>query len=56
MPFDLQALIAERRSEKFELFERHLNAPLVRVLRVLGYDADRIAGLRGAGVLGGGKP
>lgn len=44
MPLDLQALIAERRSDKFELFERHLNGPLVRVLRVLGYDADYVRG------------
>jgi ornithine--oxo-acid transaminase len=44
LPLDLQALIAERRSDKFELFERHLNGPLVRVLRVLGYDADYVRG------------
>ena len=44
MPLDLQALMAQRRSEKFELFERYLNGPLVRVLRVLGYDADYVRG------------
>jgi ornithine--oxo-acid transaminase len=44
LPLDLQALIAERQNEKFELFERHLNGPLVRVLRVLGYDADYVRG------------
>ena len=44
MAFDLQALMAERRNEKFELFERHLNGPLVRVLRVLGYDVDYVRG------------
>ncbi|MEM7025066.1 MAG: aminotransferase class III-fold pyridoxal phosphate-dependent enzyme, partial [Pseudomonadota bacterium] len=44
LPLDLQALIAERRPEKFELFDRHLNAPLVKVLRVLGYDVDYVRG------------
>jgi ornithine--oxo-acid transaminase len=44
LPLDLQALIAERQNDKFELFERHLNGPLVRVLRVLGYDADYVRG------------
>jgi ornithine--oxo-acid transaminase len=44
LPLDLQALIAQRHNEKFELFERHLNGPLVRVLRVLGYDADYVRG------------
>jgi ornithine--oxo-acid transaminase len=44
LPLDLQALLTKRRNEKFELFERHLNAPLVRVLRVLGYDADYVRG------------
>ena len=44
LPLDLQALIAERQNEKFELFERHLNGPLVRVLRVLGYDVDYVRG------------
>ena len=44
MPLDLQALIAGRQSEKFELFARHLNGPLVRALRVLGYDTDYVRG------------
>jgi ornithine--oxo-acid transaminase len=44
LPLDLQALIAERQGDKFELFERHLNGALVRVLRVLGYDVDYVRG------------
>jgi ornithine--oxo-acid transaminase len=44
LPLDLEALIAQRQSEKFELFERHLSAPMVRVLRVLGYDVDYVRG------------
>jgi ornithine--oxo-acid transaminase len=44
LPLDLQALMSERRNEKFELFERHLNGPLVRALRLLGYDVDYVRG------------
>lgn len=40
MPIDLAALIAERRRDKFVLFEHHLNAQLVRVLKTLGFDVD----------------
>ena len=42
MPFDLYALMAERRAEKFDLFERCLNPQLVRVLRTLGFDTDYV--------------
>jgi ornithine--oxo-acid transaminase len=38
MPLDLKALIAARTPEKFELFDRHLNSQLVRVLRTIGFD------------------
>jgi ornithine--oxo-acid transaminase len=38
MPFDLDALLAERGGEKFELFDRCLNSQLVRVLKTIGYD------------------
>jgi ornithine--oxo-acid transaminase len=47
MSFDLGALIAERRSEKFRLFEQHLNPQALRVLRVLGFDIDYV-GAEGA--------
>ena len=42
MSFDLGALIAERRPEKFRLFEQHLNPQALRVLRVLGFDIDYV--------------
>lgn len=41
MPFNLVDLM-ERRVEKFALFERHLNAQLVHVLRTIGFDADYV--------------
>ena len=46
MPLDLQALMAQRRSNKFELFERYLNGPLVRVLtrRPLTPSDDEVTG------------
>ncbi len=42
MTFDLMNLLAERRSEKFALFDRHLNSQLVRVLKTIGFDADYV--------------
>ena len=40
MAFDLDDLIARRRSEKAGLFGRYLNAQLVRVLQTIGFDVD----------------
>jgi ornithine--oxo-acid transaminase len=42
MPIDLAGLMEERRGDKFALFERHLNAPLVRVLRTLDFAVDYV--------------
>ena len=42
MPIDLAGLIAERRGDKFQLFERHLNAQLLRILRTLGFAVDYV--------------
>jgi ornithine--oxo-acid transaminase len=42
MPIDLAGLIEERRGDKFQLFERHLNAQLLRVLRTLGFAVDYV--------------
>jgi ornithine--oxo-acid transaminase len=42
MPFDLQKLVAERRAEKFDLFDRHLNSQLLRVLKTIGLDVDYV--------------
>ncbi|MGI9437178.1 MAG: aspartate aminotransferase family protein [Geminicoccaceae bacterium] len=42
MAFDLEALIAGRRGDKVELFERYLNPQLAKVLRTLGFDADYV--------------
>ena len=40
MPIDLAGLIEERRGDKFQLFDRHLNAQLLRILRTLGFAVD----------------
>ena len=45
MPLDLQALIAQRQNDKFELFERHLNATAGRAsCAILGFDVDYVRG------------
>ncbi len=44
MPTDTLDLMALRRDEKFELFDRHLNSQLVRVLKTIGYNADYAKG------------
>jgi ornithine--oxo-acid transaminase len=43
-PFDLRHVLSSRGPEKFLLFERHLNAPFVRVLRTIGFDVDYVRG------------
>lgn len=42
--FDLMRLLNNRASEKFPLFEKHLNTQLVRVLRTIGFDVDYVRG------------
>ncbi|WP_340117366.1 aspartate aminotransferase family protein [Pelagibius sp. 7325] len=42
--FDLAAILAERRGEKYALNETYLNAQLVRVLKTLGYDVNFVRG------------
>jgi ornithine--oxo-acid transaminase len=42
MPIDLAALLEQRRADKFQLFDRPLNAQLVRVLRTLGFAVDYV--------------
>jgi ornithine--oxo-acid transaminase len=42
MAFDLRQLVLDRADEKRTLFDRHLNAQLVRVLRTIGFDADYV--------------
>ena len=42
MPIDLAGLIEERRGDKFQLFDRHLNAQLLRILRTLGFAVDYV--------------
>ncbi len=41
-PFNLSALRSERRSEKVPLFERYLNAQMIRVLKTIGFDIDYV--------------
>lgn len=40
MSIDLEGLLRSRDAERFSLFERHLNAQLVRVLRTIGFDVS----------------
>ena len=42
MPIDLKGLIEARRGDKFQLFERHLNSQMLRVLRTLGFAVDYV--------------
>ena len=42
MPIDLAELLEERRADKIQLFDRHLNAQLMRVLRTLGFAVDYV--------------
>lgn len=44
MAIDLARLISQRQDEKFALFDRYLNAQLVRVLKTIGYDVDYTRG------------
>ena len=44
MSLDLAALIAERRPEARQLFDRHLNSQLLRVLRTIGFDVAYVRG------------
>src|SRR5512144_27205 len=44
MSLDLEQLIAGRRAEKYSLFNRYLNAQLVRVLKTIGFDVDYVRG------------
>jgi ornithine--oxo-acid transaminase len=39
MPLDLRCLVAERLGENYRLHEDHLNSTLVRVQRIIGFDA-----------------
>ena len=36
--------MSARRAEKFSLFDRHLNAQMVRVLKTIGFDVDYVRG------------
>ena len=45
MPIDIHQLLAERSAEKYELYDRYLNAQMVRVLRTIGFDRNYTRGL-----------
>jgi ornithine--oxo-acid transaminase len=42
MAIDLRTLIEERRGDKFQLFDRHLNSQMLRLLRTLGFAVDYV--------------
>ncbi|MES1152703.1 MAG: aspartate aminotransferase family protein [Dongia sp.] len=44
MPVDIHALLADRAAEKYELYDRHLNAQMVRVLKTIGFDRNYARG------------
>jgi ornithine--oxo-acid transaminase len=46
MPIDIDALMAGRSAEKYDLYDRHLNSQMVKVLRTIGFDRNYV---RGAG-------
>ncbi len=45
MPIDIQQLIADRSREKYDLYDRHLNSQMIRVLRTIGFDRHYVRGL-----------
>ena len=44
MTIDIAGLLADRSAEKYALYERHLNAQMVRMLRTIGFDRDYVRG------------
>jgi ornithine--oxo-acid transaminase len=44
MPIDIHQLLAERAAEKYELYDRHLNSQMVRVLKTIGFDRNYVRG------------
>jgi ornithine--oxo-acid transaminase len=44
MPIDINALLADRSAEKYDLYDRHLNSQMIRVLRTIGFDRDYVRG------------
>jgi ornithine--oxo-acid transaminase len=40
MPIDINELSARRSAEKYELYDRHLNSQMVRVLKTIGFDRN----------------
>src|SRR3569833_1091748 len=46
MPVDIDALLADRSDEKYDLYDRHLNTQMVRMLKTIGFDRHYV---RGAG-------
>ena len=44
MPIDLNALLAERLAERYDLYDRHLNSQMVKVLKTIGFDRGYVRG------------
>ncbi len=44
MPINIEALIADRSAEKYDLYDRHLNAQMVRLLKTIGFDRHYVRG------------
>jgi ornithine--oxo-acid transaminase len=44
MPIDIDALLADRSAEKYDLYDRHLNTQMVRMLKTIGFDRHYVRG------------
>ncbi len=44
MPIDIEALLADRSGDKYELYDRYLNTQMVRLLKTIGFDRNYVRG------------
>ncbi len=44
MPLDIAGLLADRAGDRYELYDRHLNSQLIRVLKTIGFDRSYVRG------------
>src|SRR4029078_11281411 len=44
MPIAIDAILADRSAEKYDLYDRHLNSQMVRMLKTIGFDRGYVRG------------